>query len=195
MAALKSTTRGEAIEGGLATAAGEAQHSDQVTSPRWTPHRIRRAVALPKPRGALSAMHDYEMGRLVGRPKPTPLELRLLEHIATNADLLDVPRETQPARRKDPDGWLLVPAPQWLIDALAEFGAESEDDEVDEDREADFDNEESDPDGGDDCDREADGLRVTDAQRALYRNSTEALLLRQAGGFRPLPRRGSIDHG
>lgn len=100
-------------------------------SARWTAARIRRAIAHPKPQGAIAA---YRAG-MTGRPRAArPDELALLRYIAETADLLDVgPSDHGVA-------WLLVPMPSRMLDALAEFEAELHDLEGDE-REPDADDE------------------------------------------------------
>lgn len=140
---------------------------------RWTPNRIRKALALPKPRHAIQQMWDYQSGRLVGRPKTSPLDLRLLAYIAGHADLLDVPRPPRKEQPAAPDGWLLLPAPQWVIDALATFGSETDDHEPDADLEVDADREPCDEECDGDCDAEPGGVVVTEAKRDRYRGGSE----------------------
>jgi hypothetical protein len=90
-------------------------------SARWTAARIRRAILLPKPRGAIAA---YRTG-MTARSD----ELVLVRHIAETADLIDVgPTAAGTA-------WLLVPMPAAMLDALAVIGAATEDFEDGHDRE------------------------------------------------------------
>jgi len=115
----------------------------------------RRARSVPKPQGALSALWDYEAGRLGQQQEgATPFELQLLYYIAESADLLTVP--TSYAERTMPDNWLLLPAPKWLLDGLAQLEATLEGLEPDTDREPDTDTEESCDDEGSDSDAEPD---------------------------------------
>lgn len=110
-------------------------------SGRWTAARIRRAILLPKPRGAIAAYRAEN----AGRPRaPRPDELALLRYIAEAADLLDVgPSDFGTA-------WLLVPMPAAMLDALAEFEAELHDLEPDADDEPDTDHEAIDNEDGPD---------------------------------------------
>lgn len=107
------------------------------TARRWTPSQIRKALPFPKPRRALP------LDRLPARD-----ELALLDYLAEHADILEAPGPGATA------GWLLVPAPAWALNVLAQIGAagadlepEALEDEADaepgEDDEADADNEAS----------------------------------------------------
>lgn len=111
------------------------QHK-QTRSQRWTDASIRKAILLPKPQGALEAMRLYEAGNLQGQRDLASLEIKLLRYIADHADLLALP--ARPVNG-DPgwNNWLLIAAPAWLIDGLAQFDAASDDLEPDSDREHD----------------------------------------------------------
>ena len=63
----------------------------------------------------IPALSDHELAFAVGALAPP--ERKALAAIAESADLLTV----------EDQSWLLVPAPAWLLDTLAAFGAEAED--------------------------------------------------------------------
>ena len=65
-------------------------------------------------RHLIPALADRELAFAVGALAPP--ERRAMAAIAESADLLTVEDES----------WLLVPAPAWLLDTLATFGAECE---------------------------------------------------------------------
>lgn len=143
--------------------------STTANAVRWTTARIRKSILLPKPRNEIRKVYDLEHGRLVGQARP-PIEQRLLQHFASHADLLDVPRPRN-APPEAPEAWLLVPAPRWLIDGLAVYKSDDEDLEPSVDGEPDSDREAEIEEGDYYEDHEPDGLVVTDAQRARYRRS------------------------
>lgn len=158
---------------------------------RWTPRRIRDALLCPKPKGAIAKVHTS-----LSDPRRHAVETAVAQFIAQHADLLDCPSApafADPwAINGEPCGWLLVPATTWLLDALAEFGAERAEMEPDHDGEESQD-EEPDTDGEPDRDDEPDGLVVTDAQRERYRKRTGFSRGSPAGparesGFIPLRR-------
>ena len=60
----------------------------------------------------IPALSDHELAFAVGALAPP--ERKALAAIAESADLLTV----------EDQSWLLVPAPAWLLDTLAAFGAE-----------------------------------------------------------------------
>jgi hypothetical protein len=103
-----------------------------VRRKRWTPARIRKAIALPKPVGAIDKAEEYTLGKRL--PDLTPLDSLALREIAENADVLDV-AQTAECGRTQATRWLLVPAPMWLIEALAVFEADPEDLEPNQDDE------------------------------------------------------------
>lgn len=104
---------------------------------RWTPRRIQKALLCPKPMGARVRAMAFDYG-----PSPTirlePKDVRALRHIAEHADLLPgttgVPYNEFGAKAA---AWLILPAPVWLLEALATFDAASADLEPDDDREPD----------------------------------------------------------
>ena len=100
-----------------------------VRRKRWTPARIRKAIALPKPVGAIDKAEEYTLGKRL--PDLTPLDSLALREIA---DVLDV-AQTAECGRTQATRWLLVPAPMWLIEALAVFEADPEDLEPNQDNE------------------------------------------------------------
>ncbi len=100
---------------------------------RWTRTRIEKAIRCPKPKHAMLKAMEFNWGT-TGRCKD-PKALRALRHIANNADLLDVPTPADTSRHCD--RWLLIRAPEWLIDALAMFEAGLDDLEADQDAEDD----------------------------------------------------------
>jgi len=57
----------------------------------WTPRRIRAALKCPKPTGAIDRVYAFEDGSSLRPWRKADDELRLLQHFADNADLLDVP--------------------------------------------------------------------------------------------------------
>lgn len=99
-------------------------------SARMTPTQIRKATPFPKPRDAIALALRYKWGG-GWRERPTTAGLKLLRHIAEYADLIDHPvvmDQHGPMRGQ----WLLVPLPQYLLDALARLDAETADLEPDE---------------------------------------------------------------
>lgn len=92
---------------------------------RWTPARIRKATAYPKPEGAIRKLRDEQAGRFGPLPDLSPLERMVLRHIANELDILDVVTPTDDGR--DMDQWMVVRAPAWLLGCLAEFEADRED--------------------------------------------------------------------
>lgn len=99
------------------------------------PNRLRKGRRwIEKPHGAL----DRERRSQEAPPIALSNELRdLLRHIADNADLIDYPRMRGAYRsdvdRKVPTRWLLIPAPEWVVDELAVFEAGLEDLALEED--------------------------------------------------------------
>lgn len=86
-----------------------------VVTGHWTPARIRKAMLLPKPEGAIDREIGYRGG---GTDQETDLDGRhLLAHIANYADVLEV----------DGTRWLLVSMPPKLMLLLEQLGAEHED--------------------------------------------------------------------
>ena len=140
-----------------------SMQGDANTRVRWTPARIRRAMLLPKPRGAIAKA----MQTATEVAPTTPDQVKALQHLAEHGDFIAAP---VPEHHHNPNsgapGWLLVPAPVWLLEALSTFGADAAELEPEpiEDNE----------DGGgdlDDSDREgyAVSCPVTEAQRRRYR--------------------------
>lgn len=125
---------------------------------RWTPTRIAKAMLCPKPKDAVAKAMAYEHGTLARWSFVPDQERRLLDFIASHADLLDLPAP-HGTSWPGPVAWLLVPAPLWLLEGLAQVGADREDLETTEDAEPDQDGEagsddEPDQDGGDNGDDE-----------------------------------------
>lgn len=80
----------------------------------------RTAMLIPKPtrrrrKPFLPALDDVGLSLMLGGLAPR--ERKAMAAIAESADLLTI----------EDKSWLLVPAPPWLIDTLAVFGAECED--------------------------------------------------------------------
>ena len=83
----------------------------------------RTAMLIPKPtrqrrKPFLPALGDVGLAFMLGGLAPP--ERRAMATIAESADLLTIEKQS----------WLLVPAPAWLLDTLARFGAECEDREL-----------------------------------------------------------------
>ena len=131
----------------------------RADSVRWTPATIRKALLHPKPKGALARFRALTHNLAEDGPPRLPIDLRTLEHIADHADYLDLP-VPKTAALWECVGWLLVPVPAWLVDALAGFAAHSEDLEPAEDMEDVGDFEEH-------CDDELDGSEEPDGTDEL----------------------------
>lgn len=119
-------------------------------SRRMTPARIRKAMLLPKPRGALAAAASVFDGRPWLRA-PTERQVALLRHIAEHGDLIDHPVIDRGSVFEPPlvvrGQWLLVPLPLEMLDELAGFEADLADLEPDlGDFEPDVDREQDDAD-------------------------------------------------
>lgn len=107
---------------------------------RWTPARIVKAMLCPKPKDAIA--------KVMATARPawrSDKDRPLLDYIVGHADILDLPAPSGTSW-PEPVAWLLVPAPLWLLEGLAQVGADREDLEVTEDAEPDQDGEP----GGDD---------------------------------------------
>lgn len=105
---------------------------------RWTPARIAKAMLVPKPRDAIAKAMAYEHGTTAHPIRSSNKNRPALDFIASHADILDLPAP-EGTSWPPPVGWLLVPAPLWLLEALAEVGAALEDMETTEDAEPDHD--------------------------------------------------------
>lgn len=98
---------------------------------RWTPSRIEKAILCPKPKGAIAkAMHHHYGTAWRGKDQKA---LRALSYIVEHADLLDIPTQSDVSR--DPDRWLLIRTPAWLLETLALLDTALEDLEPDFDHE------------------------------------------------------------
>lgn len=146
--------------------------------------RAESVFRIRKPRGAIAKYWAEQHGQIKGQPRP-PVERRLLSWIADNADLLDVPAPRL-APPSVPDGWLLVPAPRWVLDELAALYAEREDHEPDADLEVNGDFEEGadDEDGGED---ELTVVRPETMDRAGLPDSDEIATPAQRARWRARP--------
>ena len=109
-------------------------NADNTTNPaatkpaRWTERSIRKATLLPKPRGEIERFNASIETR-------DDLLTKVLQHIASHADVLDDGRRLASVNFQHAGRWLLVPASDEVLDALAMFGAERADLESTDDAE------------------------------------------------------------
>ena len=104
--------------------------ADRDPAPRWTPARIRKALLCPKPQGQIAKAWRQEGGSWLTAQPVLAEEMTALRHICEHGDLITPPATPGEA-------WLLVPAPDWLIEILGSLDAAAEDIERDDEGEDD----------------------------------------------------------
>jgi hypothetical protein len=135
----------------------------------------------PRPKGEVAKARRFSEGGVT--TELASLERRLLREIVNSADLLDLPSDLLGSFDPPGDRWMLVRAPAWMLDLMAEFETDREDIEFGEDLEC----EETDGDDHDDKEPDVDdefSLGATadlDQRKAWWGNTDD-----EAGQTRPM---------